>query len=478
MTALLAFSVNDHLPSDEASTGFFFVGRWRSPAGFLWYLGAVIHPCCRLLFALPCSLFLMACDSSGDTASGGSGGSGGGGGQGAGPPVLTTVFGSPSAVADPPGETAFSFDGYASAAATRQGLTVVGTTVGVYSASPEGVIWLPLVGDEPDLPPETGIVKAAAPIEQGVLVAAETGLFVADGGVLTRSNGHMALFPFGISKMASRIADEDEDGTPEAHLTLVTDEGLVTWQKGEIVTWKVGGESGAPSAAVSRRDRMFVAWQDRVYEVDPASEVGYPLVFSIGSVREIACASVTCDAGAAVYFATDLGLVERSPGGEYKLYTLAPEGEPGVAVSTFALDAGKQRLYAVTDRALLRVRGGGIPDEIANLGEAPLPRSAAADKSGDVWTFTGGEAVRLGTGTPLSFATDIQPIMGEYCAPCHKESKNGAPKIDFENYDKMVEYADKVLKRVQDGSMPPPNWPQIPAEQVQLLVDWVAIKSP
>lgn len=422
-----------------------------------------------------CGLCLAACGPGSETGTGGGGGSGGGGG---GPPSLTVVAGAPEPGGDPPEQVGFAVEGYASAAGSRGGLAVVGTTVGVYSASLDGMVWLPVAGDEPDLPLETGVVRAMAPIEEGVLVAAETGLYVAADGALTRSSGHAALHPLGVEGMSTRIADEDADGAPEAHVALRTAEGLVEWQSGELVTWQVAGETGAPSAALAQRDRLFAAWGDRVFEVDRAEGLAYPLVFDVGHVRDIACSSLACDAGSVIYLGTDLGLVERSAAGEYTLYTLAPEGEPGVPVAAFALDGSKQRLYALTDSALLRVHAGAVPDEIVPLAPATLPRHAAVDKAGDVWSFAGGEATRLATGTPLSFATDIQPIMGEYCAPCHEGAKNGAPKIDFEAYGEMVDIGDQALARIQDGSMPPPSWPQIPAEQVQLLVEWVVAKAP
>jgi hypothetical protein len=442
---------------------------FRPPFGFV--------TTCGLGPVLLGALALAACGPGSETATGGAGG-GGEGGAGAGPPSLAIVFGAPEPAGDPPEQASFPVEGYASAAGARGGLTAAGTTLGVYSASVEGMEWLPIVGDEPDLPLETGIVRAMAPIEEGVLVAAETGLYVAANGALTRSNGHAALHPLGIEGLSTRISAGGDGAAPEAFLTLRTAGGLVEWRGGELVTWQIGDETGAPSAALAQEERLFAAWGSRVYEIDRAGGLAYPLLFDIGQVRDIACSSLACDAGSVLYFATDLGLVERSATGEYTLYTLAPEGDPFVPVAALALDGGKQRLYALTGGALLRVHAGSVPDEIAPLATATFPRHAAVDKAGDVWSLAGGEATRLATGTPLSFATDIQPIMGEYCAPCHEGAKNGAPEIDFEEYGQMAEIAGKALMRVQDGSMPPPSWPQIPAEQVQLLAEWVATKAP
>ncbi|MBK8256136.1 MAG: cytochrome c [Polyangiaceae bacterium] len=434
----------------------------------------------RVLWAC---VLLSACDggttgSGGEGGSGGSGASGGSGGEGAGPPQLIVVPGVPTQTGDEPDQASFLVEGYATAAASRGATAVVGTSVAVFGAEITGTTEFPIVGDEPDLAFDTGIVSAATPIETGVLIAAETGLYVALDGVLTRSNGHESLHPMGIVGMSTRLADDDASGEAEAYVVLQTQEGVVEWQSGETIHWTVGDETGVPSAALGQKDMLFAAWNNRVYEVDKGSQLGYPLVFDIGKVGEMACSSRACDAGSNVYFASDKGLVERSAGGQYVLYTLAPDGEPGVAVSGFALDDSKQRLYAVTKGGLLRVRAGHIPDKVSSLVESDMAAVATVEKSGDVWVFSGTSATRFATGSPLSFATDIEPIMGEYCAPCHKTGQNGAPKIDFEAYDEMVAIADKALMRIQDGSMPPATWPQVPKEKVQLIVDWITTKAP
>lgn len=446
------------------------------------------------------ALALVACAPKGETTAtatnGAAGGGGGGGGGGDGVPVLEVVAGVPTSEGDVPLATPGELEGYTSAAASRGALTLMGTSNGAYQAkacpkdSPTCVplTLLPIVGDEPDLPLETGVVRAAAAFQvgggqgsdgEGLLVAADAGIFFAKGGVLTRSAGHELLFPLGIRGIASRIADEDADGEAETHLTLRTDTGLVEWRGGELTAWTVGDETGAPSAALARQDRLFVAWDDRVYEIDKAAEVGYPLVFDIGRVREIACASQACDPGAVVLFATSKGLVERSAAGQYTLYTLAEEGAAGVAVLTFALDAQKQRLYAVAeDGTVLRVQAGEVPVALGKLAPSEHAPHAAVDKTGDVWVGSGTSVTALGTGTPLSFATDIRGVMGEYCAPCHKTATHGATPIDFESYEVMIDRGKKALDRILEGTMPPSGWPAVPKEQALLIAEWLVTKAP
>ncbi len=458
---------------------------------------------CRSLLA-GAALGLAACGPDHETTAAATGGAGGGGGDGV--PPLAVVFGAPTSEGDVAVVATATIEGYASSAAARGALTLIGTSVGAYQAKPcpkdsptcVPASLLPISGDEPDLPFETGVVRAAAAFQggggqggggqggggqggggEGLLVAADAGIFFATDGLLTRSAGHEQLFPLGVRGIASRIADDDADGEPETHLALRTDAGLVEWRGGELTAWTVGQESGAPSAALGREDRVFVAWETRVYELDKAAGVAYPLVFDIGRVHDIACASQACDPGAVVLFATSKGLVERSAAGQYTLYTLAAEGGDGVAVQAFALDAKKQRLFAVAeDGTVLRVRLGDVPVALAKLSPSEFAPRAAVDKTGDVWVGSGTSVTALGTGTPLSFATDVRAVVGEYCAPCHKGATNGATPIDFESYDVMVERGTKALDRILAGTMPPSGWPAVPKEQAQLIADWLVTKAP
>jgi hypothetical protein len=159
---------------------------------------------------------------------------------------------------------------------------------------------------------------------------------------------------------------------------------------------------------------------------------------------------------------------------------LTGAGEAAVAVEAFALDGGKQRLYALAGSQVLRVRDGELPDAVATLapgGEAG--RHMAVDKLGDVWAGEGLKVKKLALGTPLSFATDVRPVMHEYCSECHTPGIHGAPKIDFEAFDTMVGIVDTALMRVAAGTMPPISYAKkLPKEKIQILQDWAVTKAP
>jgi hypothetical protein len=443
-------------------------------------------------FRLRSSLGLLAglvvgASSCGDDGASSSGAGGAGStsaattGAGAGKPEPVTFEVVPGApVAGPDAETiaTASFEGYATTAAATDALVAAGTTLGVIELGAMGATPLPLVGNEPDLPAEVGLVRAMVPFDSGVLVASDTGLYVAKDGIVTRSAGHAELDPLGLRAIAARHVDDDGDGAPDTTLALATDDGLYLWTPSTLERWSVEGEEGAPSAAFATKTTIHVAWGERVYELDRAEKTGKPVEHPLGAVRAIACSTLACGEGAVVYFATSRGLVERSDDGKHTLYTLAEEGESEVAVEGFAFDGQRQRLFAVTASEVVRARTAGVPVHVAPRTPSTFPARLTTDKLGDLWVLSESEATKLATGTPLSFATDVQPIMAAYCAACHGEGKKGAPKLELESYAFMKDFVGTAIGRIQDGSMPPSGYPALPPEPLQILLDWSESKAP
>lgn len=428
-------------------------------------------------FSIAC-LIMSAVAACGGGSSTGTGGGGGGGG----PPVLTVVAGAPSPPSMEPVVEDHTIEGYATALGDNGSLVAAGTSTSLYEVTSAGPVLLDIVGDEPDLPATTGAVRALAPNGSGLLVAAETGLFYTEGGVIQRSLASSALFPLGITAMASRLADDDGDGANETHLLLRVSDGVREVEGDALITWTIEGEAGLPTALLGQKERLYLAYGSRVYEVDRASEKAYPLTFDVGYVKAMACNTLACDEGSIVYFASDKGLVERSASGAYTRYPLANEGDPAVTVEGFAFDAGRQRLYALAGGLVILLRDGEVPKGVATLGPPASGgegRSMAADKIGDLWVGEGLGLTRLAIGTPLSFATDVAPIMHTYCAGCHATAQNGAPTINFEAYNVMVDKATVALTRMKEGTMPPATYEKkLPKEKIQIIEDWAVGKAP
>lgn len=415
---------------------------------------------------------LIGCGGDSAPADNKTGGSGG-------PASLSKVYGAPVFSGEEPKSDAFSVEGYASAMASHGDEMALGTSTSVYEINAAGPLLLNITGDEPDLPANTGAVRAMSAYEGGILVAAENGLFFAAKGKLGLSPGHSILHPLAITLLSAREADDEGDGTSETHVLFIASDGAYEIENGQRVKWEVEGELGIPRAVFGQKDRLYMAFEKNVYEIDKASKKAFPLGFDMGHVREIACNSRACEEGSILYFASDAGLFARSGDGAYFQYSLAAEGEGSPGVLGFALDAGKQRLYALSKGKLLRVRDGEVPDYVASIDEASGAQKAAVDKVGDVWVAEGQALHRYGLGTPLSFATDIKPIMHEYCSECHAGGAKGAPVIDFENYDVAVQRIMVLLGRVKAQTMPPANYAKkLPGEKIQIIEDWSVMAAP
>lgn len=393
---------------------------------------------------------------------------------------LHVVAGTPAAVGEEPKADSYEVEGYVTTMAGRGNTVAIGTTTGVYEAGSSGPVLLPIVGVEPDLPATTGIVRAMTGYDDGLLVIADNDILFAQNGALTRSAGKMTLAMLGVSAMSSRFADDDGDMTTETHLSIIGKDAGYELGGGSLVTWTVDGETGAPTAILAQKETVYVAFGSRVYEIDKAEGKAFAPPFNMGNVHEIACSSLACDTGSLVYFASDKGLVERSASGIYSLYTLAAEGNAGVPVEHFAIDGTKQRLYAIAGDQLLRIRSGTTPAAVATLSPSNEPRKLAVDKIGDVWTGSERAITKFGLGTPLSFLTDVQPIMHEYCAECHTNGIKGAPKINFEDYSVAVGLVDRIIARAAvERSMPPGTYDKkLPADLITILKEWAVTKAP
>ncbi|HEY1959159.1 MAG TPA: hypothetical protein VGH28_26275 [Polyangiaceae bacterium] len=79
--------------------------------------------------------------------------------------------------------------------------------------------------------------------------------------------------------------------------------------------------------------------------------------------------------------------------------------------------------------------------------------------------------------TQPSYATDVSPIVFEYCAGCHAagKSQSGLP---LDSYGDLANAASKVQSKVSDCSMPPSNAAQPSAEDRDAILQWIACGAP
>ena len=81
--------------------------------------------------------------------------------------------------------------------------------------------------------------------------------------------------------------------------------------------------------------------------------------------------------------------------------------------------------------------------------------------------------------TPSTWASFGQDFVQENCQACHSGTSsnryNAPPAVNFDFEDEVRERADRVLTRVEEGSMPPQGG--ISEDDKQRLADWLTCGS-
>ena len=382
--------------------------------------------------------------------------------------TLVDVPGEPAAASAPEFQE-LPLPAYASSVAATDNLVIAGTSSGALAFGAESAVFLG---------PSDVTIDAFAAEGAGLLVFMQGAVGFTTGASVEALTGLDPLAEVGVRRSATRwvVGDDDE---LVAHHTLLGSDAVYELVGPALTRWPVEGESSAPSAAFAGEQTLLIAYGQRLYEIDRGTKQGHRVQLDLGTIVAIACDSSSCGEESRFYFATSRGLVERSSATTYSRYPLVEASDSGVAVNGFALDPTRQRLYAWTDDALLLVRSSGVPQSLAALEtDEGLPRLGAVDSVGDLWLGHSTTLTKFETGTPLSFATDIQPIMAAYCATCHAAGTQGAPTIDFEEYDVAKARVDRIVARMSDATMPPSEAPSVPADKLKLVLTWATDVEP
>lgn len=78
----------------------------------------------------------------------------------------------------------------------------------------------------------------------------------------------------------------------------------------------------------------------------------------------------------------------------------------------------------------------------------------------------------------LTYANWGQGYLERYCNGCHSahiatDQRNGAPTgVDFDDYEGVLRYSDRILARSLDGTMPPGGGPT--EAELTMLQEWSA----
>jgi hypothetical protein len=321
---------------------------------------------------------------------------------------------------------------------------------------------LAIWGDEPDLPAETGAIRAIGRRTDNLLVAADTGLFHTSGEKLL-------LSPASAGLAALDIVGLEVEGAGDAEqIWIAAKDGVHQISGGALSKLAIEGEDGAPGAVLPALGRVFAAFDDRLYEVDPAAKTAELLPYHFGAIHALARGAKD-----SLYVGCDQGLFERDPDGSYTQYTLSDDAGAPAPVQGLLFDP-KKGVFAITGAGIVVLQPGEAPAGVAGLSPGTPSSLATIDDRGLVWVGGKKSLTGLPIGGVVGFAEDVSPVLATYCNTCHATGASYAPVIDFTDYETAVARAGTMIQRIAAGQMPPQSAKAIPAEDVELLLRWNA----
>jgi len=374
------------------------------------------------------------------------------------PPEVQVVSGTPSPPDEDPDGTSYPAFGYVVALGALGSTTVVGTTVEASSVGETDLETIEIWGAGP---PTTGHVRAILRRSSNVLVATETGVFHTLDDKLVLSPASDILSGLDIRSM--HLAS----GTSTEEIWVVAADGLYQLEDEELSRWNIDGTIPLDITDVLvTRQEATIAFGGSLYTVDLNSKRASLVDYDFGNIN-----ALLTGPGGVLQLATSQGLYERVSDDEFVQYTLA-DGSAVAEVHDVVLDP-KQGSFAVTSSGVLLASGGAIPIGAATLPESTAPRVLAFDDIGNLWVGDDQTVHAFKLGTPLSFETDIKPILDEYCMSCHGDPpKDNTPGVDFNDYGTSVEYAAAIVLRVGTGQMPPAGSPPVSPENFEMIKRW------
>jgi cytochrome c5 len=353
-------------------------------------------------------------------------------------------------------DRAVPFERSVLAATTLDGAVVFGTAEGIFRAKPDGTFSSIPFYEKEGAPAIAPKVVALARRGKGILALTDKGLFHDAPGALVLSPLQANLAALGVKTL-------DVSGET---LWLAASKGAYRVRGGQLERLVVPGVEGEPDMVVGLRDdAAIVVAGGRARLVEIATGV----VSDLGETGR-SFGSDRADDGTA-YLATEQGLYACKSDLTCVRRTFAPADAPPAAVR--AVSAAFGTVAVVVGDKLVEV------DDASSRTLARAPAEAHAlviDASGEAW-IAGAAVSRFTVGTPATFAHDVKPFFETHCTKCHTSGANGAPKIDFTDYNRVVPMAGLVVKRLRaDGAppMPPASSERLVPADYEAVVRWAA----
>lgn len=278
----------------------------------------------------------------------------------------------------------------------------------------------------------------------GAWVGAEAGLFVLASPYVTHQPLGTALAPRALSEAVSG---------PLAGLWLGAQSGLYHQDLGRaLVRYEpASGPLDVRGLAVDVEGSagLVIDGAGGLWLLEAEGAERYLSQPALGAGRVFAVA-----AGRGVLWAaTEQGLVRwrATDTPRFTRFTLGGGGAEAVRALATERDTGV--VWARTDSAFLRASPAGeLQRVLAPTLALGATASLAVDMLGDVWSAEGSGLVRQSladTTSRVSFAADVAPFIGQYCAACHQNAT-----ADFRDVAVFRARAEASLARLRTGDMP------------------------
>lgn len=299
-------------------------------------------------------------------------------------------------------------------------------------------------------PGATGVIHALAPRpHEGVLVAAEHGLFVWDGQRLARSPVSDVV-PAPVRVVSATIGGNEQ-------VAVVGADRSVWWFGPVSSRLAVPASADVIPAIAFVDDALWVSADDTLVRVHgPGGTVELPRELGSGAIRALAGAAGT------LWVLAQGGVLRRSGGGE------SWDRWPIGAVSALTLDPDGAGAWLASDRGALRI-GVGAPSFAVHF--PPGLADLALDPDGALWGADGAvpRVVRsTGLGAPApTFEAEVATVAQRACSGCHDANAS----LPLANHEQWSRNAHRILLELRVGAMPKGS--RLPARDLRIVERWV-----
>jgi hypothetical protein len=203
---------------------------------------------------------------------------------------LVVVDGAPAIPPYDPGGVSIDVPDEITALGAKGSRLLIGTKSTVYGLGDvvgtleEVSVW----SDDPSITAKTGAVHAVGRRSANVLIAADNGIFHTSGDKLLVSPASAELTALGITALAA------ENSASGERIWFATTSGLYELEGNTLSKWTVEDEAGSPTAIATSGQLVFVAYGDRLFELNVETEEAGLVPHSFGTIHSIALFRTWC----------------------------------------------------------------------------------------------------------------------------------------------------------------------------------------